>query len=238
MRRLRFFCESIDTESILDPVESNHLSRVMRVSEGQTVELFDGKGTLAEGTVTRAHKKQAVVTSHNIRRSRPLKNKRTILAISFAKTKRFDWIVEKCTELGADHIAAVQFERTVKQGSSAAIERFQKIAITAAKQCGRLFLPEITGPARLPDTLVALMETYTPANLFYGDPEGPTAPKVFDWNDSSDRIIVIGPEGGFTENEIAYLKSVGATGVSINKNILRIETAATAFCALLNTPDH
>ena len=112
---MRFYCESIDTESFLDPVESSHLCRVLRAKKGTKLELFDAQGTLAEGTVERVDKKRTSVRVQKIVRTSPLKTGRIILAVSFAKGQRFDWLVEKCTELGVDHIAAVQFEPTFRQ---------------------------------------------------------------------------------------------------------------------------
>lgn len=232
---MRFFCESIETESVLDPVESNHLCRVLRAQKGTPVELFDGKGTLAEGVVDRIDKKHTLVRSETITRTAPPASDRVVLAVSFAKGQRFDWLVEKCTELGVDHIAAVQFDRTVKLGKDTAMERYRKISVTAAKQSGRLFLPEITGPAKLQATLDTLTSQYPQSRLLYGEPDGAALPEHPDTRQTSDCIILVGPEGGLTEGEKHLLSKAGATGVSINRNILRIETAAMAFCAIFGS---
>jgi len=228
---MRFYCESIDTESFLDPVESGHLCRVLRAKKGTPLELFDGRGTLAEGIVGRVDKKRTAVRVQKIVRTPVATTGRTILAVSFAKGQRFDWLVEKCTELGVDHIAAVQFERTVKLGKNTAIERYRKISIVAAKQSKRLFLPKITGPEKFPATLNLLISQYPQGFLLYGDPQGTSPSDLSVVKDGQDCIIAIGPEGGFSENELALLASSNASGVMINRNILRIETAAAAFCA-------
>ncbi|MEN8127025.1 MAG: RsmE family RNA methyltransferase [Planctomycetota bacterium] len=228
---MRFFCESIDTESILDPVESNHLCRVLRAQKGTALELFDGKGSLAKGVAERIDKKAACVRVQEITRTAAPASGRIILAVSFAKGQRFDWMVEKCTELGVDHIAAVQFERTVKLGKETALERYRKISITASKQCERLFLPAITGPAKFPDTLDLLKEQYPHSHILYGDPDGDAFFDQAGMKDNRDCVIVIGPEGGLTDDEKTLLLKNGGGGVSINRNILRIETAAVAFCA-------
>ena len=230
---MRFYCESIDTESFLDSVESSHLCRVLRAKKGMTLELFDGQGTLAEGTVERVDKKRTSVRVQKIVRTSPLKSGRIILAVSFAKGQRFDWLVEKCTELGVDHVAAVQFERTVKLGKNTALERYRKISIAAAKQSKRLFLPEISGPEKFPATLDSLIGQYPQSVLFYGDPEGTALSDLSAVKEGQDCIIVIGPEGGLCENELALLASKNSSGVMVNRNILRIETAAVAFCAMV-----
>lgn len=231
---MRFFCESIETESILDPVESHHLCRVLRAQKGTPVELFDGKGTLAEGVVERVDKKHTLIRSETITRTALPASGRVILAVSFAKGQRFDWIVEKCTELGVDHIAAVQFDRTVKLGNETAMERYRKISITAAKQSKRLFLPAVTGPAKFQATLDYLTSQYPQSRLLYGEPDGVCLSEQSDSpHQTPDHIILVGPEGGLTEDEKHLLSKAGATGVSINRNILRIETAAMAFCSIL-----
>lgn len=230
---MRFFCESIETESFLDPVESHHLCRVLRAKKGTPVELFDGKGVLAEGIVERIDKKNTLIRTLTITRTSRPASGRVVLAVSFAKGQRFDWLVEKCSELGADHIAAVQFDRTVKLGNDTAMERYRKISVTAAKQCGRLFLPAITGPAKLPETLDSLTCQYPQSHLLYGDPGGTALSEHPDSHPTPDCIVLIGPEGGLTEDEKHLLLKAGAAGVSINKNILRIETAAMAFCSIL-----
>ena len=228
---MRFYCEKIDTESFLDPVESSHLCRVLRATKGTPVELFDGQGTLAEGIVEWADKKRTAVRVQKISGTPSRMTGRMILAVSFAKGQRFDWLVEKCTELGVDHIAAVQFERTVKLGKNTALERYRKITIAAAKQSKRLFLPEIAGPEKFPETLDALVDRYPQAVLLYGDPAGVPLADVAALKEGRDCIVVIGPEGGLSENELTFLSTKNFTGVMINRNILRIETAAVAFCA-------
>ena len=229
---MRFYCESIDTESFLDPVESNHLCRVLRAQKGTRLELFDGRGTLAEGMVERIDKKRTVVQVQKIIYTPPTTTGRIILAVSFAKGQRFDWLVEKCTELGVDHIVAVQFERTVKLGKNTALERYRKISIAAAKQSKRVFLPKITGPEKFPATLDSLIDQYPQSFLIYGDPKGISLSDLPAVKDRQDCIVVIGPEGGLSENEVALLAVNNASGVMVNRNILRIETAAVAFCAV------
>jgi 16S rRNA (uracil1498-N3)-methyltransferase len=229
---MRFYCESIDTDSFLDPVESSHLCRVLRARKGTPLELFDGRGTLAEGIVEQVDKKRTLVRIQTITHAPAVTTGRIILAVSFAKGQRFDWLVEKCTELGVDHIAAVQFERTVKLGKNTALERYRKISIAAAKQSKRLFLPKITGPEKFPATLDSFMGQYPNSCLIYGDPEG-RVPDLSAVKDGQDCIIAIGPEGGFTENETALLAANNASGIIINRNILRIETAAISFCATI-----
>lgn len=232
MRLVRFYCESIEPRTILDPVESNHLSRVLRLSVGASVELFDGNGTLAQGTVDQIQRNQVTIRVTQRTQTPPRNSGKVILAVSYAKGQRFDWLVEKCTELGADHIAAVQFDRTVKLGNDKTLQRLSKITIAAAKQCGRVFLPKLTGPAKLKETVETLRSEYPRCPLIYGSPDGKPRPEIMKPTAADGTITFIGPEGGFTDTEVDYFESIGASPVSINQNILRVETAAIAFCTL------
>lgn len=233
MRKVRCYCELIQAQSILDETESGHLCRVMRAKKETPVELIDGRGTLAVGRLVQADKKQAVIAVDHTEHMPP-SDKRLILAVSFAKGQRFDSLVEKCTELGVDHIVAVQFERSVKQGSASGMKRYRKISIAAAKQSGRLFLPDISGPLPLAQALADLNNHYPQSATLFGDPSADSIIEISDLKTQHDIIVVIGPEGGMTETETKLLQSHGGRGVSVNKNVLRIETAATAFCAILN----
>ncbi len=233
MRTVRFYCQTIDPLSLLDSVESHHLSRVLRLPVGAAVELFDGQGTLAEGVVENITRQQVTIRTGRTEHNTPRQQGRIILAVSFAKGQRFDWLVEKCTELGVDHIAAVQFERTVKLGKASSLQRLEKITLSAAKQSGRLFLPDLTGPDKLKATVESLQSRYPTCQFIYGDPDATICPDSVPRPAPLDTVILIGPEGGFTTSETNYLNSLNALPVRINDNVLRVETAATAFCSLL-----
>lgn len=239
MRTLRFYCENLDSDRpVLDPVESRHLSKVLRLGPGADIEVFDGKGLLADAKVDQISRDQVFI--HLIKKTQiaPTTSGRVVLAVSMAKGERFDWMIEKCTELGADHIAAVQYDRTVKMGKGSALDRYKKIALAAAKQCGRLYLPALSGPDTLAHTLESLRRSYPLASLWYGDAEGSDIDTAAQTNIGSDRIVCIGPEGGFSEEEHQFFASCGALAVRVNPNILRIETAAIAFSAVLYRLGH
>jgi len=233
MRRLRFYCSQIDSRCVLDEVESHHLGRVLRLEAGAQVELFDGSGTLAEGIVEKADRRQSVVRVAQVLRTPRPESGRLILAVSYAKGQRFDWLVEKCTELGADHIAAVQYDRTVKLGSGNAVERLGKIALSAVKQCGRLFLPELSGPVRLRETVEELRRRYPDAFFCCGLPDGDPPAVFIAKAEDRDIVVLIGPEGGFSPEELDWISAEKIEPVSIGPNILRVETAAAAFCAVI-----
>ena len=89
MRIVRFYCESIEPSCILDPIESNHASRVLRLPVGAPVEVFDGKGTLAEGTIEQIARAKVIIKTTHIKHATPCAHPKIILAVSFAKGQRF-----------------------------------------------------------------------------------------------------------------------------------------------------
>lgn len=234
MRTLRFFCDNLDSDrSVLDAEQSRHLAKVLRLGVGDSVQVFDGKGLLANAAIEQVGRDQVFLRIIDRTQLPPKASGRVILAVSIAKGERFDWMIEKCTELGADHIAAVQYDRTVKMGKESALERYKKIALSAAKQCGRLHLPTLSGPDTFKNIFGQLRGRYPKAMLMYGDAEGEWAEPAPDLKEPPDKIICIGPEGGFSEAELQFFADANARAVCINPNVLRIETAAVAFAAIL-----
>jgi 16S rRNA (uracil1498-N3)-methyltransferase len=200
------------------------------------VELFDGRGTVAQAGITDITRKTVTLQVERIHNEPARTTGRIVIAASMAKVQRFDWLITKCTELGVDHLSAVIFERTVKlaKGISTS-ERYNKLAIAAVKQCGRIFLPKITGPADLRQTLSLLKNDYPNAQLIFGSLSD-EAKAVFGFSTSDkDIVAVVGPEGGLAEEELNLLKSAGASEVRLTDTTLRIETAAVAFAAILCT---
>ncbi len=238
MKIHRFYCPQIERDqAVLDASQTHHLAHVLRLNPGDLVELFNGRGKTAEAVIDSITKKGAFLNLREIQ-IHPAPPFRIILAVSMAKSQRFDFLVEKCTEIGADHIAAVQFERTVKMGKDTSIGRYEKISISAAKQSGRVFLPELSGPVSFDNAIQKLQKDYPKALWIYGENESLSHPvqSMLAERIASNRevIAVIGPEGGMTETEKKILQDLGALDLCISSHVLRIETAAVAFCAVLS----
>jgi 16S rRNA (uracil1498-N3)-methyltransferase len=230
----RFYCDSIDGPRIeLEGTEAHHLS-VLRLNAGDKVELFDGLGGLAMAAISGIRKNIATLEIENVHRSEFPKSRRIIIAVSVPKGERFDWLIEKCTELGVERISPVIFERTVRQpGNPKALDRWMNIAISAAKQCKRLFLPQIDPPMNLQDCLDAIKKDSPNCRVIAGGISGDCPPLAGQAFGQNDVAALIGPEGGFTENEDAFLKSQGVQFVRLSDTILRTETAAIAFASVL-----
>ena len=230
----RFYCKVITKEVVeLVGSEGHHAADVCRLKAGERVEVFDGGGCLGEAVVKDVKHHRVTLQIDEIKICQE-SGPRIVIAVSVAKGGRFDWLISKCTELGVNRISPVIFQRTVKQPKNPkAVERWQRIAIEAAKQCRRLFLPQIDGPLVIEDAINTLVKDYPKARILFGSLDKEAAALAADVFGGEDVIAIVGPEGGFTEDEVILLQSLGACPVRITNTVLRVETAALAFAAVL-----
>jgi 16S rRNA (uracil1498-N3)-methyltransferase len=214
--------------------ESQHLSSVLRKSPGDVVEIFNGEGRAAEAVVETIGKRTATV---RILRSLPttLAVLRHIeLATAVPKGDRAGWLVEKATELGANRWTPLRLTRSVVEPGEGKLAKLRQTIITACKQCGRNQLMEVGAVQSWTEWLSAATRH---GSLFVAHPSGvspaETRRKLSGQSQSESFAIAIGPEGGFTEIEIAAAAEAGAHIVNLGPHILRIETAAIAALAWL-----
>ena len=236
MNPVRFYCNPIYRPvAELDGSEAHHLAQVLRLKCGDKVELFDGAGSLATATVATVGSRKVALNVDDLQVVPAPDGQRIIIAASIAKGERFDWLIGKCTELGADRICPVLFERTVKQPRNPrTAERWRNIIIAAAKQCRRLFLPRIDNPLSLLDTLASLKSDFPNGRILLGS-ISPGSPAISNQSfGAADVIAFVGPEGGLTEQEEILLRENGAEPARLADTVLRIETAAVAFAAILS----
>jgi len=236
MRNVRLYCETLQDDTIvLDETEGHHIYKVLRLGPGDAVELFDGDGTCAEGAIEAADRRGVRVRIVNRRQDPPRSNRRIILATSMPKGQRFEQVIEQATELGVDRIVPVVFERTIKQASGpSALQRYHKIAVSACKQCGRNRLPQMDLPLDLDECLAQIKADYPNAAMLFGGFSSKSVP-LADWPmPDADTIAFIGPEGGLNEQEQELLTAAGSIEVRLCDSVLRIETAAAAFGAILS----
>jgi len=229
----RFYCNPITTgKNKLCAEESHHLIHVSRLTVGAEIELFDGSGICAKAKVTAIKRSEVTAEVANIQTITRPNSKRITIAASIPKGKRFDWMIAKCTELGVDQIVPLIFDRTVKQPATT-VARYTKIAIAAAKQSGNCFLPTISEPKKIELFLASVTTDNPDASIFFGDlsTQAKNARTLIE--DQKSVIVIIGPEGGISEREIQILRDYRAKGIRLTNNILRIETAAVGFAAVL-----
>lgn len=232
MPAYRFFSEAIPQkgESLtLDKEEARHARVVMRKGVGDTLELVNGEGVLAIGTLTDLKKDQATVEITQIKTHAP-PSFSTILVQAIPRMNRLGTIIEKATELGVGTISLFPGELSEKKEVSASQkERIRAIIIAASKQSGRLFFPKVEF---LPK--ISLWKE-VPSQIFFGS-LSEQAPKLLDKLASNKEEIsfVVGPEMGLTEKEERALENLGVKGVRLHENILRTDTAPLAALAIIH----
>ena len=220
----------------LDPSESRHLARVLRVGRGAAVTVFDGAGAQAPATVAAVERDGAVVLDVGGLCRMPEPVPRIALAQALPRGPRFELILEKATELGVARVIPLLSERCVVRlpagGGMAKRRHWQQILVNAGKQSGTLFLPRLDPVrpvleflAEPPTAECRLVAALSPDSrplweLLAPAPAGPPA----------DILIMVGPEGDFTPVELGAARARGFRPLSLGPQVLRSETAA--LCAV------
>ena len=206
---------------VIDGPEAHHLGTVCRVRPGDTVVLFNGDGHEYPATVAEVGKRAVMVVVAD-RRS-PVRESATRLHIAAALPKgdRAQFLVEKLTELGVASLTPLLTERTVVQPREGKMDKLERYVIEASKQCGRNVLMRIEPPRKWGEMLG---DSALPRLRYIAHPEG----EGECGDDAGDRIVAIGPEGGWTDAEVASALEAGWRRLSLGPRILRIETAAMA----------
>lgn len=211
----------------LDADEARHVARVMRARPGDELVVFDGFGHSWPAIITKIERGQ-VDLELGAMATEPEPACRLTVAVALPKGDRQKWLIEKLTELGGASLIPLTTTRSVAQPTAAAGERLRRGVIEACKQCGRSRLLEIKAARHFTDLLT---EPNAGPRLL-ADPAGsPLVPTIRPV--PANVLIAIGPEGGFTPEEVAAADQAGFTRVSLGSSILRIETAAIAAAAII-----
>jgi 16S rRNA (uracil1498-N3)-methyltransferase len=199
--------------------ELHHSVRVVRVREGEEVELFDGKGTAAHGVVTNAGDGQLVVNVLTIIDAREAHQSVT-LAMSIIALDRFELVLQKATELGVRSILPIVTERVEirPERYRGKQERWERILFEAVKQCGRARLPLLESPVPFAEAIAR------PGTKIIFDADAEPSPPLDAPPDPA--ILFIGPEGGWSESELELARTAGARFRKLGSRRLRAETAA------------
>jgi 16S rRNA (uracil1498-N3)-methyltransferase len=237
----RFFVApgAIDGDRVeLDGALAHRVATVLRLRKGDEIVLFDGSGREARATIESAAPSRVTAGLVATYEGRPEPRVGVHLYAAIPKAERFDWLVEKATEIGVARIVPLLTERSVvrsREGGRA--DRWRRIAVEAAEQCGRSIVPEISAPARFDE---ALAEAPGVRLLPYEslDPNGPTIADALDrqidaFFAMAATSIFIGPEGGFTDDEVTHARAAGAEAVTLGRRILRAETAGIVAATLV-----
>jgi len=230
----RFFVADMSGDEIQpDPGEVHHALHVLRLKDEDPVELFDGCGRVATGHIRLIGRRNLVIRIAE-RRTEPRPPGPAIhLATAAPKRKRIDWLAEKAAELGAASLRRVIFERSspaARTESNAKSDKLTAHCISAAKQSGLNFLPQLPPPTPLGE----ILNPQDGQLRLLGDlePEAIPLAAAIEANRPFDEILLlIGPEGGLTQAERSESLASGFIPVRIARTILRTETAAVAMLA-------
>jgi len=234
MARRRFFVEAIQRgHAQITGQDAHHLARVLRVEPGQKFEISDNLNAYLAEVETARKDLVSFQILHRIESREPVVH--VTLFASLIKFERFEWLLEKATELGAGVVTPVQAERSEKGLEQAAVkrlDRWNRIAREASEQSRRARLPNIESPIALADAL-RNAEGHRYALEEAGAP--PILSALPEARQAGDRVaLLVGPEGGWTDRERAAIANAGWIAVSLGENILRTETAALSALAIVN----
>lgn len=235
----RFFLPKkniVDRRATVEGPELDHLRRVLRLRPGDSIVVFDDAGWEHEAVIRSLSAQAAeieIARSFQAERESPLE---LTLAVGLTKGEKMDFVVEKATELGVQAIAPFVSAYTVPKLDRRKIEkrgeRWQRIALAAAKQCGRTRIPEILPLSNFEDLV---QQTSDSLNLLFWEKEtGQTLKQVHVTDpDARSILLVIGAEGGLSDQEAGLAQRHGFKPIRLGRRILRAETAAVAATSLV-----
>ena len=235
----RFYCPPplpLSTNAELPPEAAHHASRVLRLRVGDAVQIFDGLGNALDATIHAINGKHVLLGNLQTVLDTSSSNLRIHLAQAMCSSEKMDWVIQKATELGASSIQPVQTQRSVTKLSETRAEKrsahWQGVAVAACEQSGRNTLPVTQAPLEL-DTW---LEEQRSSNhmKFILLPEGSRALHE-QAAVGQDIVLLIGPEGGFTNDEALRAQHAGFVPIRLGSRVLRTETAAITGIAALQT---
>ena len=231
----RFFTETIDeTKGIITGDDAKHIARVLRMKAGEKLVACDCQGRDYDCVISEVCDKQVELTVEKVYPSETEPSVKVTLYQAMPKSDKMELIIQKAVELGVSAIVPVQTKRCVSRPDAKSmakkLERYNRIALEAAKQCGRGRIPQVLPMLDYSEALTA-MKADERAFLFY---ENSTSSfrKELEQKVSSVSIMV-GAEGGFEEEEVSKALEQGIASLSLGKRILRCETAPLAALSII-----
>jgi len=208
--------------------EARHLREVLRLKPGDEVSVFDGEGKEFRARVAQARRDFAELELvEEMAPARPESPLQITLAVALLKGEKFDLVVQKATELGVTSIVPLMTQHADirlrdESDASKRVARWQRIALEAAKQSGRAFVPEVSLP-------VAVSLVLSERCLLFSERGGTELRQI----ETDEITAIIGSEGGWSDEELDQARAAGAQIVTLGGRILRAETAAITAAALL-----
>lgn len=233
MARRRFFVDQVHKgHAEITGENAHHLTRVLRVEAGQKFEITDNERAWLASVETARKDLVRFQIIEELAAAPELPS--ITLYLALIKFERFEWAVEKATELGVTRIVPVEAnrsERGLYAGSHKRVERWRRIAQEASEQSRRRRVPEITAALRIPE---ALRDASTHRCWLDEQPGAKPLLGVFPLHPGDNTALLIGPEGGWIDAERRAFTEAGWTGASLGPSVLRAETAVCASLAILS----
>lgn len=221
----------------LSEAEAKHASQVLRMKAGDLLVAFDGKGNQATATIQSVAKKSVVARIDSLELLPGDLPKSTTLAVALPKGDRQRGVIERAVELGIHRFIPLLSKRSVAEPTDSAVARLERYVLEACKQCGRNRFMEIAPPSEF-DSLIAQPDDSPSSIRWIAHPylEELGDVKNVDLAQNTDEfLIAIGPEGGFTSEEVSGAREHGWRLLKMGNRILRVETAVAYAGALLGT---
>ncbi len=226
-----FYIPGIDgNEILMNEVESKHAVRVLRLNQGDKVKIADGAGSFYTAEITEPNPKRCKLSVISIQKE--YEKRPFYLHMAVAPTKnidRFEWFLEKATEIGIDEITPLLCEHSERKVIKP--ERLEKILVSAMKQSVKAYLPKLNSMTGFDKFILQ----NRPGQKFIAHCHDADLQHLKDKaTKGSDVTILIGPEGDFSLTEVSSAKDAGFTEISLGKSRLRTETAGVAACHIVN----
>lgn len=220
------------SQAVLDGQQASH-ARVLRLAPGDEVILCDGEGRDARCTVSTLDNSQFCVSIQAVEASRTEPKLSCSIYMGFPKADKFEHVIQKATELGAYELVVFPCTRSISRPDAKSLakklERWQKIAVSAAEQSGRGRIPQVLALSSFEEAVHRASQAQFSA-LFYENERTCSLKHAIEARNFSSAALMTGPEGGLTEQEVQYAQNAGMAVCSLGPRILRCETAP--LCAL------
>lgn len=226
---LLFYQSDIEKTPVLSEEDSRHCVKVLRKNIKDKIFVVDGMGGLFECEITKAHEKKCEVRILSVKREFEKRN--NYLHIAIAPTKnadRIEYFIEKCVEIGIDEITLIQTKHSERKNQKT--ERLEKIAISAMKQSLKAYLPKINELTEF-EKFIKIANYQAKFIAHLTEDAKPLKDAAVD---KTEVLIMIGPEGDFTNEEITKVKGAGFQVVTLGNSRLRTETAGVVACTITN----
>ena len=214
---------------VLDGAEARHLSSVLRLGPGDAVELFDGRGAWAGAEIVGVGRREIELAIRESGHDAAVQGPELVMATAIPKGDRVRSLVEKLTELGVDRLVPLKTRHSVVHPRDSKLKKMQQAVISACKQCGRNRLMRIDGLTGWDELLAVENQSLVIAER--GAATVGESSVLVPGEVTGSLVLCVGPEGGWSVDELVAAEAAGATRVGLGRHVLRIETAAVALAA-------